>query len=55
MPKSKIIKDLANNISSIEVTLNRIYLLANDIHNDDLKTWARKEIKGYTDKDQIPE
>lgn len=47
MAKSKIIKELANNKISLEVALNRLLIIASDINNAALQSWAEKELNGY--------
>lgn len=42
MPKSTVIKELANNAISLEVALNRLMLIASDISNEELKQWGPK-------------
>lgn len=49
MAKSQIIKELANNAISLEVALNRLYIIASDIGNDELQQWAECELHGYGD------
>lgn len=55
MAKSTIIKQLVNNEVSLTVVLNRIYVLANDIGNQEVKEWASHELMGYPDKNQLPD
>ena len=55
MPKSAIIKELANGEISLEVALNRLLLIASDICNDELKAWAQRELTGYNDTKSLPE
>lgn len=47
MAKSKIIKDLVNNKVSLTVVLNRLYVLAFDLGNQEILDWTNKEISGY--------
>ena len=54
MAKSKIIKELANNKVSLEVALNRLYVIASDINNEELQQWAECELHGYG-KNKLPE
>lgn len=54
MPKSTVIKELANNTISLEVALNRLMLIASDISNEELKQWAQNELVGYSDRDELP-
>ena len=55
MPKSKIIKELANGTADIEKSLNRLYLLACDINNVDLMLWTQNELQGYDPESELPE
>lgn len=55
MAKSKIIKELVNEEISLSVTLKRLIVLANDLNDIELKTWAEKEVNGYTSTDVLPE
>ena len=55
MAKSTIIKQLVNNEISITVVLRRIYVLANDIGNDEVKEWASLELNGYKKSEQLPD
>ena len=55
MAKSKIIKELVNNEISLEIALKRIYVLASDLDNEQIKLWAEKELYGYLDEDNLPE
>lgn len=54
MAKSKIIKELANNNISLEVALNRLFIIASDIGNDELQQWAECELHGYGEN-KLPE
>ncbi len=47
MAKSTIIKELANNNISLEVALGRLFVIATDIDNNELKEWAECELNGY--------
>lgn len=55
MPKSKIIKDVANGSADLVTSLNRLYLLASDIENTALMDWAENELQGYSSTDTIPD
>lgn len=55
MAKSTIIKQLVNNEVSLTVVLNRIYVLADDIGNQEVKDWVSHELMGYPDKNQLPD
>ena len=54
MAKSKIIKDLVNDDVSLTVVLNRLYVLASDLGNQDILDWTNKEITGYKNEDTVP-
>ena len=48
--------DLATNTNqSISVLLRKCIVLAHQIKNDRLKTWANKELNGYGEDDELPE
>lgn len=55
MPKSKIIKDLANGTVDIETSLNRLFLLASDIGDSRIMTWVENELQGYSSDEKLPE
>lgn len=55
MAKSTIIKQLVNNEVSLTVVLNRIYVLADDIGNQEVKDWVSHELMGYPDENQLPD
>ena len=55
MAKSKIIKDLVNDEVSLTVVLNRLYVLASDLGNQEILDWANKEISGYKKEDDLPD
>lgn len=54
MPKSRIIKEIAESTASIEMSLNRVYLLASDVDNEEIMKWAEKELQGYGNDDELP-
>jgi hypothetical protein len=55
MPKSSIIKEIANNSISLEVALNRLKLIASDTNNKEIEQWANNELRGYDEQAQLPE
>jgi hypothetical protein len=55
MPKSQIIKDIVDDVVSLEKSLNRLFVLAEDVNNKQLAQWADKELKGYKPDDDVPE
>ena len=55
MPKSQIIKDIVEGHVSLEQSLNRLYILANDVNNQQLAEWAQKELNGYNTSDALPD
>lgn len=56
MAKSSIIRDLASGDASVEVALNRLYVIAHDLENESLISWIEKELNGYKDDDDcLPE
>ncbi len=54
MAKSNIIKELATDACDIDTALNRLYLIATSINDIELSTWAKKELSGYTETDEVP-
>ena len=55
MSKSKIIGQLINNEIDLTVALRRLYVLVNDLGNEEIREWVDKEINGYSSTDQLPE
>lgn len=55
MPKSKIIKELVNDEISLEKALCRVIVLAKDLKDPKLEQWAKNEINGYNNPEEIPE
>ena len=55
MPKSQIIKDIVEDKVGLERSLNRLYILALDVKNEALATWAEKELNGYNTADELPD
>jgi len=50
-----IIELATNTGQSITVLLRECVVLAHQIKNDRLKTWANKELSGYGDEDELPD
>ena len=55
MAKSTIIKQLVNSEVPLTIVLRRIFVLANDIGNENVKEWTSLELNGYKKADQLPE
>lgn len=55
MPKSKIIRDTANDEVPIEKSLRRLQILTRGVHNQELETWAERELTGYAPENELPE
>lgn len=55
MAKSQIIRDLADDNVPLEKSLNRLFVLASDVSNEQLAQWAEKELNGYKANDELPE
>ncbi|MDD4402842.1 MAG: hypothetical protein PHI24_13585 [Desulfitobacteriaceae bacterium] len=55
MAKSSIIRDLASGDTSVEVALNRLYVIAHDLENQSLISWIEKELNGYKKDDSLPD
>lgn len=54
MSKSRIIKQLINDEVELTEVFRRVYVLANDINNNAVKDWARRELDGYQKEEDIP-
>lgn len=54
MPKSKIIKDIVEDVIPMEISLSRLKVLAVDIKNKKLEKWATNELLGYKEIGEIP-
>lgn len=55
MPKSKIIKELANGTVDTLTALKRTKVLLSEFENEELNTWINYEITGYSEKSTIPD
>ncbi len=55
MAKSQIIKDIANNNVSLESSLKRAIIIANDLGNEKIKKLLSLELYGYDSKENLPE
>jgi hypothetical protein len=55
MPKSKIIKELANGSVDTITALKRTKVLLSEFDNEELNTWVSYEITGYPDEAEIPD
>ena len=55
MPKSRIIKEIAEGTVDLETSFNRLYLLASDIQDAELMQWIEKELGGYLSDDLLPD
>lgn len=55
MPKSKIIKDLANGTVDTLTALKRTKVLLAEFENEELNAWVSNEIIGYSDESEIPD
>lgn len=54
MAKSKLVKELANNETSLEIALSRLLIISEDINNTELFQWASNELNGYDHIDSVP-
>ncbi len=54
MPKSKIIKELANGTVDTLIALKRTKVLLSEFENEDLNKWINNEITGYLDDEEVP-
>jgi hypothetical protein len=48
-------EDAVDSSKSLADVLRRAIVLASLLRNDELKRWAKRELDGYTDGDQVPE
>lgn len=55
MAKSQIIKDIANGVVSLEITLKRALVIAHDLKNEKLINWINSELYGYKSSKNLPE
>ena len=55
MPKSKIIYDLVEGNVSLDQSLKRLQALALDLGNEELITWIKNELNGYSKPEDIPD
>lgn len=55
MAKSKLIKELVSNQISLTQALDRLIVIAMELDDTNLLTWAKKEKNGYDPKDKMPE
>lgn len=54
MPKSSIIRELANNEITLDLAFNNLLLVASVINNKELLKWVEREISGYAENDNLP-
>ena len=54
MAKSQLIKDIANGVTSLSVSLKRALIIASDLRNENMKQWIQKELSGYSLDDSLP-
>lgn len=55
MAKSKIIKDLTSGDCTLNNAMKRLYVILSDLNDDDLISWVKKELNGYSDEDELPD
>ena len=55
MPKSKVIKAIVDDEVSLAQSLTRLQVIAHDLKNKELETWAENELVGYASEDDTPE
>lgn len=55
MPKSKIIKSIVDDEVSLDQLLIRLQVIAHDLKNMELETWAENELVGYSSESDVPE
>lgn len=54
MAKSKLIKDFINSNMDLDIALQNLLVILNDLDNDELTNWVRKELTGYNIDDTLP-
>jgi len=54
VPKSQIIKDVVEDSVPLAKSLNRLFVLAKDVKNEELAQWVTKELSGYSSEDILP-
>lgn len=54
MARSKIIKDLMQSNKSISIALQELFVIVNELGNQELNRWIKNELNGYTKKDELP-
>lgn len=54
MPRSQIIKDIANGNIDVAVSLKRLKVLLSDFSKPEILTWINFELNGYSEKETVP-
>lgn len=54
MPRSKIIKDIVDNNTSISIALQQLLVITHELDNKELNRWIRNELTGYNSEDELP-
>lgn len=54
MATSKIIKDFTSSNISIEIALKKLIVLLSYLNNENLTNWAKNELNGYNESDDVP-
>ena len=55
MPKSKIINDVIEDVVPLDKSLLRLMVISKEVKNIRLETWAKDEINGYDNNDDLPD
>lgn len=55
MAKSQLIKDVATNQITVEVTLQRLLVITDDLNIIEMKEWIKGELKGYSNVELLPD
>lgn len=54
MPRSQIIKEIANGNIDVAVSLKRLKVLLSDFPKPEILAWINSELNGYSDEEDIP-
>lgn len=55
MATSKIIKDIVEEIISVENALTRLLVILDKLENEEIKEWIFSELNGYSDSKKLPD
>lgn len=55
MARSQIIKDLINGDEAITSSLQKLFVIVNELENKELNKWVKNELNGYKINDEVPD